>query len=169
MRTLDLASASARIGALARDHDLARDLALSRDRASDLVRDLDHSLAVRSLDPTFALPLTRDRARTVANNLDSALALTLTAPSASESGKTSAQRPARRVTLSANGLAVAASRLLPAADQPRYREEYRCELWDLADAGAGRAQQIGYAIRLVIRAVPLRYAVLASYSRKAPP
>ena len=59
--------------------------------------------------------------------------------------------------------------LLPAREQARYGEEYHSELHDLAAAGAGRRQQLGYAVRLLVRAVPLRAAVLAPRHEKAGP
>jgi hypothetical protein len=69
----------------------------------------------------------------------------------------------------ARGLVVAASWLLPAALRARYGEEYRSELWDLAAAGAGRRQQLGYALRQFRCAVPLRFAVLSPRHRRAAP
>jgi hypothetical protein len=47
------------------------------------------------------------------------------------------------------------------------RPEVRSELHDLAAAGAGRRRQVGYAARLLVRAVPLRAAVLAPRRGKA--
>jgi len=59
--------------------------------------------------------------------------------------------------------------LLPKADRARFGEEYRSELWDLAAAGAGRHQQMGYALRQFGCAVPLRFAVLSPRHKKAAP
>jgi hypothetical protein len=53
----------------------------------------------------------------------------------------------RRVASSAVGLVTAATRLLPAVDRARYSEEYRSELWDLAQSGVGRLGQLLYATR----------------------
>jgi hypothetical protein len=58
------------------------------------------------------------------------------------------------VAPSAAGLLAAAAWLLPAADRARYGEEYRSELWDLAQSGAGRLRQLGYALRQLRRALP---------------
>jgi hypothetical protein len=63
------------------------------------------------------------------------------------------------VVPSAAGLLTAAAGLLPAADRARYGEEYRSELWDLARSGAGRLQQLGYALRQLRRALPAGLAL----------
>ena len=76
---------------------------------------------------------------------------------------------ARRVAPSAGRLAAVAAWLLPAGERARYGEEYRSELHDLAGAGAGRRQQLAYAVRLLVRAMPLRLAVLAPRRGKASP
>jgi len=78
-----------------------------------------------------------------------------------------AMHPTVHVTGSARRLVEVASRLLPTTDRARYSKEYRSELWDLAAAGAGRRQQIGYALRQFRCAVPLRFAVLSPHRRKA--
>jgi len=76
---------------------------------------------------------------------------------------------ARRVAPSACRLTIVAAWLLPAGQRARYGEEYRSELYDLAAGGAGRRQQLGYALRLLGRAGPLRLAVLAPRRGKASP
>jgi hypothetical protein len=48
-------------------------------------------------------------------------------------------------------------------------EECRAELWEIASAGAGRRQQIRYAVHVLIRVAPLRAAVLAPRRRNATP
>jgi hypothetical protein len=78
-------------------------------------------------------------------------------------------RPAVRLAAPAVRLAAAAVRLLPATDRARYGEEFRNELRELAAAGAGRRQQIGYALRQFRCAVPLRLAVRVPRRRKASP
>lgn len=70
---------------------------------------------------------------------------------------------------SACGLLVAASRLLPASSRERYLEEFRAELHDVAACGAGRWQQVRYAARQFVRAVPVAVAVRVSGRRKAAP
>lgn len=74
-----------------------------------------------------------------------------------------------RVTMLAAQPAAAASRLLPAVQRARYGEEYRCELWELASAGAGRRQQIGCALRQLRCAVPLRAAAMSPRRNSAAP
>lgn len=73
---------------------------------------------------------------------------------------------ARRVVLSVAGL-LAAVRLLPAADRARYAEEYRSELWDLARSGAGWLRQLDYAMRQLLRILPM-CCVLQSPRRRSP-
>ena len=73
------------------------------------------------------------------------------------------------VAAPAERLIAGAARLLPAANQARYREEYHSELWEMAAAGADRHLQLAYAIRQVIRTIPLRVAVLAPRRRGARP
>jgi hypothetical protein len=79
------------------------------------------------------------------------------------------QRPAVHVAPSAGQMLAATARLLPAADRGRYLEECRAELWEIASAGAGRRQQIRYAVHVLIRVAPLRAAVLAPRRRNATP
>lgn len=73
---------------------------------------------------------------------------------------------ARQVVLSAAGL-LAAVRLLPPADRARYAEEYRSELWDLAQSGAGWLRQLGYAMRQLLRILPM-CCVLRSPRHRSP-
>ena len=65
------------------------------------------------------------------------------------------QLKARRVAPRAADLLAAAVRLLPTADRARYAEEYRSELWDLAQSGAGRLRQLWYALRQLRRVLPM--------------
>ena len=80
----------------------------------------------------------------------------------------SARNPgtAARPTWPASRLAGVASLLLPIADRARYSEEYRSELWDLAQAGAGRIRQLLYALRQIRNALPTSSA-LRSPRRKS--
>jgi hypothetical protein len=66
-------------------------------------------------------------------------------------------------------VAAAVARLLPVTDRPRYGEEYRGELWELAASGRGRCQQILCALCQFRCVVPLRFAVLAPRRKKASP
>jgi hypothetical protein len=170
-RDLALASASGLDHTLGRDLDL--DLALGRDLelALALASDLD---IASTRAPTFDRDLAsaRTRARSLAYELqllrDRVAELERTqwtVPPGPRSAKPAQTRP---VALSARRLAVAAAWLLPAGDRARYGEEYRSELWDLAHAGAGRRQQVGYAFRQFVRAVPMRQAVLAPRGKRQP-
>lgn len=79
------------------------------------------------------------------------------------------QRKAREIAPSAAGLLTAAVRLLPAGHRNRYRQEYRSELWDLAQAGAGCIGQLRYAF-CQLRNAPsaaVRVAVPAAQERGA--
>lgn len=79
------------------------------------------------------------------------------------------QRRARRVPSSAAGLLATAARLLPAADADRYAEEYLSELWELAESGAGRLRQLLYAVRQLLRALPMRFMLRSPRRRSTTP
>jgi hypothetical protein len=64
----------------------------------------------------------------------------------------------RRVSLPAQWLIGSAVRMLPASDQPRYSEEWRSELWDLATEP--RRRHLAHALRVTVRAWPTRRAIL---------
>jgi hypothetical protein len=74
-------------------------------------------------------------------------------------------RPGRSVS----GLVGAAAFLLPVTDRARYAEEYRSELWDLAQSGAGRLRQLLYALRQLRRAIPMGLALRSPRRRSAAP
>jgi hypothetical protein len=74
-----------------------------------------------------------------------------------------------RVASSAADLLAAATRLLPAADRGRYAEEYQSELWDLAQCGAGRLRQLGYALRQLLRALPMGRVLRSPRRRSVAP
>ncbi|MGH3878198.1 MAG: hypothetical protein ACRDSK_14300 [Actinophytocola sp.] len=52
-------------------------------------------------------------------------------------------------------LVSAAARIIPVAERARYREEFEAELVELA--GAGRLRRLRHAVRVLVRAVPLRW------------
>ena len=79
------------------------------------------------------------------------------------------QRKAREVAPSAVGLLTATVRLLPAGHRNRYRQEYRSELLDLAQAGAGRIGQLQYAFRQLRRAPQMRFTLRSPRRRGAMP
>lgn len=76
------------------------------------------------------------------------------------------QRTAAQPGRTARKLMAMATRLLPAADRPRYTAEFRAELTDIATAGTRRAQ-FAYAVRLVIAAPRLRAELKAPRRRSA--
>jgi hypothetical protein len=76
------------------------------------------------------------------------------------------QRSFSRVPPWAAGL-LAAARLLPAADRARYLEEYQAELWVLAWTGAERLRRLRYALRQLLRILPLGVALRSPRRRNA--
>ncbi|WP_445525820.1 hypothetical protein [Streptomyces cyslabdanicus] len=64
----------------------------------------------------------------------------------------------RRVSLPAQWLIGFAVRILPASDRPRYTEEWRSELWDLA--AEPRRRHLTHALRVTVRAWSTRRAIL---------
>jgi hypothetical protein len=192
-RARDLDLALGRAVSFTLGHDLARALARDLDRARDLASDL---AAPRTFPGGGARGLARDL--TEARNAATDLARALADGSALARGRATALaedlshdlkrarvivglapqpdgdkalqgRPAVHVAAPAVRLVAGAARLLPAADRPRYREEYHNELWEMAATGAGRRQQLAYAIRQVLRIMPLRFAVLTPRRRGARP
>jgi hypothetical protein len=79
------------------------------------------------------------------------------------------RRAAARLAWPARGLADAASFLLPSADRDRYSKEFRSELWDLAQDGAGCFMQMRYALRQLRGALPMRMALRPPRRRSAAP
>lgn len=57
--------------------------------------------------------------------------------------------------------------VLPAAQRCRYAEEFRAELWDVAEAGPGRWRQLACAARQLGLAWELRVELKAPHRRKA--
>ena len=179
--------------------DRASDLNLARDACSDLYRDLNRSLdlvsiasgSVRDVNDVVARDI--NRARILARDLNHALVpgrvpdlkairfhareihalcvmvsqRIIQANNADRTPHTETSRT--RMAAWAGRLAALAVWLLPARERARYGAEYRSELHDLAAAGADRRQQLAYAARLLVRAVPLRVAVLEPRRGKASP
>jgi hypothetical protein len=136
---------SARV--LARDLDLAcaqaNALVDALDRACDLARDIARDLAnVSALD--------RVRARAIADDITHARrSFASSVPSVASTGVASGTRSTPgRVTRSLVALVVW---LQPAAQRPRYREEFGVELVELS-----RWRRLGYALRLLASAWELR-------------
>jgi hypothetical protein len=148
----------------------ARDLAwdLARDLTRDLTRPLTCDLTrapARARDLCRALDCARApaHARDLARDLDAALArITAHEPAATE------DRPREvAVTPMACQLVAVAARLLPAAHRARYAEEFQGELWDLAEAGAGRWRQTASAAHQLTKAGHLRTELKAPRRRGA--
>ena len=175
VRALDLGTA--RDCAVDLVHDLERDLDLgaARKDAYDLVLDLDydrdhahaHALALgraHNLDLALALALDRaldcDRAYDRAHDLDRthvrahvrdlkrahtcAVKLLRALDRAQGVGSSMPGRVSRRVV-------ALASRMLPARERPRYREEFRAQLSDLP-----HQERLRYALRVLVGAWELR-------------
>jgi hypothetical protein len=177
-RDLDDARAFAR--AFARDLDGAHDQLLERIKggalnleitinnalarrgagAPALARDLNIILAEARPYGELVPVLVRRRvgALDLAGALDAALGL-------DTSDRSRAHWEAGQVAPSAARLLACAARLLPAADRARHAEEYRSELWELAQAGAGRLGQLGYALRQ-LRSTPRTGRALRSLRRR---
>jgi hypothetical protein len=75
-------------------------------------------------------------------------------------------RSARRTI--ADAVLTVAVWLLPADHWDRYRQEYRSELWDLADTGASRVGQLRYALGQLLRALPMGLALRYPRSKGGP-
>ena len=167
----DLDRALTRVGDLADDLDRARAHALADDllRARAHARDLADELA--RIHDDLGLTCARD----LADEIDSAyvsayaLAADLDLDRADARTNGSEQPGTRRVAPSAAGLLTTAARLLPAADRSRYAEEYRSELWDIAQAGGGRIKQWRYAFCQLRNALPMHVAVRSPRRRSSVP
>ena len=192
-RDLDRVLAHAR----ARDRDLANELARNFSRARDLARELDRSPTddlgfVRDLARDLIRDFDRDRvlARELAHILDYSLKAgrdrylardrNLIRSVARDFARArdraidldralADNRGVRRVAPSAAGLLAAVARLLPAADRSRYADEYLSELYDIAQSGAGRLQQLRYAFRQLQNVVPMSFVLRSPRRRSAVP
>jgi len=122
--------------------DLGLDIALYRSRV--LTSALNNSGFIRTADVDLACALVRFLERTVRR-----------------------QHGAAWGTPVAGRLAVAAAQLLPAADRARYAEEYQSELWDLAQAGAGRIRQLRHVLRQLASGILTRRALRSPRRRSA--
>ncbi len=74
-----------------------------------------------------------------------------------------------RIVPSAARLLSYAARFLPAVDRARYAQEYRSELWELAQSGVGRRGQLRYALRQLLRVPPMGFALRSPWRRSAVP
>ena len=156
--------------ALERTRSLANELAHDRalDRAIVLAYHVSRALGrqdnagVHSLAHGLACAVARARARAYDRAYHQA-------PSVGVDHRVTRRKLRRAgiIVSSADRLLAAATQLLPAAARARYAEEYRNELWDLANCGAGRLQQVQYATRQLARAMVMRSALVPPHNRKA--
>jgi hypothetical protein len=130
--------------AAARARSLADDLSRARGLADDLFR-----------------------ARGLADILARASNITFPSDAEADANRNEPQRGRIVVARSAGRLVAIAARLVPASHRSRYAEEFRCELWDQAEAGAGRWCQMLYAARQLARAPRLRAELQAPHRRRA--
>ena len=169
--------APARARALELNHDL--DIVLDRARELELAVERDRTRGrdrVRIRDLQIDLARVRGQARALGLGLgiDRAYALAKARESAQATGKeqaklgTSAQATGKDQARIARHLVAAATRLLPSADRPRYLEEFRAELADLAQARCGRMAQAMYGVRLLTSVLRLRAELQAPRRRGAP-
>ena len=159
----DLSNALSHSPGGCRDHAdrLADALGLDRTRLNSA--DLDRALANRgnrSRATTYPVHRHLVRGRYIAWDLTRDLDRAIRACRRSE---------AKRVVPLAAGLLEAAARLLPVSDRARFAEEYASELQELAQRGAGRRQQLHYALRQLRRALPMGLALRSPRRRSAAP
>jgi hypothetical protein len=162
----DLAGILDRAQELADDSDFAREPKCLLEGLLDRVQALDLYLdRAFDLDGAHELGSAIDLAELLASDLDAASthALGRRNPGRGRAGGSG------RVGRSARRLASAAARLLPAADRARYAEEYRSELWELAQAGESRRRQAAYGLRQLRSALALRGELQAPRRRQAAP
>jgi len=158
-RILDRASILDLGRAFDRASNRAFDRASALDRDLALVSGMNRSAFGRASSSAFDLVHVLDHA----SELNSELARMLDStrrPAVLDRGHL--EREVRRVAPSAARLLAVVARLLPASDRARYDEEFRSELQDLAQAGAGRFRQVAYALR------QLRYARLTVAALRSP-
>jgi hypothetical protein len=78
-------------------------------------------------------------------------------------------RGAVRVVPTAGLLAAAAARLLPPGERAGYADEFRSELWEIAQASGCRRSQLAYAARQLLAARRLRAELRVPRRRGAAP
>ncbi|WP_046733585.1 hypothetical protein [Streptomyces humi] len=135
----------------ARSALLLQGLQYTAESARELERQLSYTHPRRSL-AAGSIAESCDRAGAVVHRL-----VVLRNQPAGSAAAVSGQK---RVSPSAQWLVGSAARLLPATDRPRYGEEWRGELWDLA--GEPRHRQLAHALRVLLQAWPTRRAILCT-------
>lgn len=148
-----LARTRSRDGAQAHAHVLARARLRMPHLAPYLAHARDLALALTSgPEPTL------DRARTLARALRTA------SHNVGAAGTATSHKMAPAT--GATKLIRSAVRVLPAEHRDRYRDEFDSELYELTAAGASRAAQLAYAVRLLDRAWVLRAELRESAARR---
>jgi hypothetical protein len=159
-RSLSLDLAHARhIGLdLARHLAQAQAQALARDLSRDLHVDVDFEHRWGSYEELL------DQIRHASRSANQIVRLLrATAPGAHASSEPASPAEPARLAVQ---LAQFAARVLPVADQARYSDEYRSELYELAAARVSRLRQMLHAVRLIDRAWVLRAELRAPASRR---
>lgn len=116
----------------------------------------------------IAASLTQAR---LAAEVDRAAEIAAQAEISAQQAAAAALRPlkTRSVVPSATSVLGVAARLLPADDRARYAEEYRSELWDLSQAGAGHFGQLRYAFCQFRKALPMGFVLRSPRRRSSVP
>lgn len=142
-------------------HAPVRHLKSAQDLAAQLYRNITGIYLRPEVAGDFASHLSGalNLARELEANLDRASLESL----ASDQGNL--EHEIRKIEVPAARLLAIVTQLLPAADRDRYDEEFRSELWDLAQAGAGRFRQVAYALRQ-LRCARLTVSALRSPRRR---
>lgn len=131
------------------------DLDSARVRGLDLESDLDLDLALDSVrDLVAVLEGTREQVHRVVVGLESGVA--------DEVAVVQVQ-----IAMCAGWLVRVALRVVPEGERVRYGEEWRGELWDLAAGSGRRVRQTVHAVRLVVRAWPVRAGIREGRRRAA--
>ncbi|MGH3865851.1 MAG: hypothetical protein ACRDQ4_06855 [Pseudonocardiaceae bacterium] len=151
--------ASARGNAATHARELASVLGRAASHARELANDHDHArshavVRVRDLDRDLLRDLARDLARY--HGLAGSLAVYLAFHSVTPEVKERVARSAKSMPGRVVALAV---RMLPTSERVRYREEYRSELLDPQFLMLPRRKRLGYALRVLVRAPALRWAL----------
>lgn len=174
----DLQSGAIHALACLEDAIRARDLDGSLQATDALARALDATLRANEARILY-LDAVGARGRELMSYLQTALDHTLGLPSvlarsfahreAEDHLEAQAEPAAKRTTRPASSLVATATHLLPAATRARYREEFQSELWEIANGGGSRREQLLYACRQLLRVMLVRAAVLTPLKRKASP
>lgn len=161
--------------------EYAMSLARGRDRAriraalnfvARLQEILDHSQSGvgsrASVDASF-LGAVSIESRHLEHACDTALSCALRLDRVSGPAVVPGRHGTSRIVPSAARLLSYAACFLPAADRARYAQEYRSELWELAQSGVGRRGQLMYALRQLLRVLPMGFALRSPQRRSAAP